>query len=53
MLNPKRGVTSPIIGFSKPERMDEALEIRGKQLTDEEMNYLEEPYSPLPIQGHS
>lgn len=53
MLNPRRGVTSPIIGFSKAERMDEALEIRGKTLTDEEMDYLEEPYKPLEIQGHS
>lgn len=53
MLNPRRGVSSPIIGFSKTERMDEALEIRGKTLTDEEMDYLEEPYKPIPIQGHS
>ena len=53
MLHPRRGVSSPIIGFSKTERIDEALEIRDKSLTDEEMDYLEAPYQPLAIQGHS
>lgn len=43
----------PIIGFSKVERIDEALEIQGKTLTDEEMKYLEEPYQPKNIMGHS
>lgn len=43
----------PIIGFSKVERIDEALEIKGKALTDEEMKYLEEPYQPKNIMGHS
>ena len=44
---------NPIIGFSKIERIDEALEIRGKTLTDEEMKYLEEPYQSKNISGHS
>jgi aryl-alcohol dehydrogenase-like predicted oxidoreductase len=46
-------VTSPIIGFSSVERMDEALEARGKTLTEEEEKYLEELYAPVPIVGHS
>jgi aryl-alcohol dehydrogenase-like predicted oxidoreductase len=46
-------VSSPIIGFSSVERMDEALEARGKELTEEEEKYLEEPYTTRPIQGHS
>lgn len=46
-------VASPIIGFSSVARMDEALDARGKDLTDEEVKYLEEPYIPRPIQGHS
>ncbi|KAI9804254.1 MAG: hypothetical protein M1833_007061 [Piccolia ochrophora] len=45
-------VTSPIIGFSKVERMDEALGARGKTLTEEEEKYLEELYHPVPISGH-
>ena len=43
----------PIIGFSKVERIDEALEVRGKTLTEEEIKYLEEPYQPKNIVGHS
>lgn len=46
-------VTSPIIGFSSVERMDEALEARGKELSEEEERYLEELYVPRAIQGHS
>lgn len=46
-------ITSPIIGFSKIERMDEALEVRGKELTEEEEKYLEELYQPQAVRGHS
>lgn len=45
-------VTSPIIGFSSVARIDEALEARGKILTDEEEKYLEELYEPKQISGH-
>lgn len=46
-------VSSPIIGFSSIERMDEAIDVRGKTLTDEEEKYLEELYQPKVITGHS
>jgi aryl-alcohol dehydrogenase-like predicted oxidoreductase len=46
-------ISSPIIGFSSVERIDEALGVRGKTLTDEEDKYLEELYKPLNIVGHS
>ena len=46
-------VASPIIGFSSIERMDEALDVRGKTLTEEEEKYLEELYVPKAIIGHS
>jgi aryl-alcohol dehydrogenase-like predicted oxidoreductase len=46
-------VSSPIIGFSSVERMDEALEARGKELSEEEEKYLEEPYVSRGVQGHS
>lgn len=45
-------VTSPIIGFSTTERMDEAIEASGKVLDEEETNYLEELYEPKTINGH-
>lgn len=46
-------VSSPIIGFSSIERLDEALGARGKVLTDEEEAYLEELYEAKKVQGHS
>ena len=48
----KKG-TVPIVGFSNLSRLEEACEVRGKTLTDEEMKYLEEPYEPKVVIGHS
>ncbi|KAF2488359.1 aldo-keto reductase-like protein [Lophium mytilinum] len=45
-------VSSPIIGFSTVERIDEALGARDKTLTNEEEKYLEELYQPRAIEGH-
>jgi len=45
-------VTSPIIGFSSVERLEEAIASRGKVLTDEQEKYLEELYQPKVVQGH-
>lgn len=45
--------TIPIVGFSNLSRLDEAADVRGKTLTDDEMKYLEEPYIPKAISGHS
>ncbi|KAH8754525.1 NADP-dependent oxidoreductase domain-containing protein [Diaporthe sp. PMI_573] len=39
-------VASPIIGFSKIERINEALDVRGKELSKDEITYLEELYKP-------
>jgi aryl-alcohol dehydrogenase-like predicted oxidoreductase len=46
-------VSAPIIGFSSVERMDEALDACGKELSRAEEEYLEEPYKPKAIVGHS
>ncbi|RYP86637.1 hypothetical protein DL769_000705 [Monosporascus sp. CRB-8-3] len=46
-------VASPIIGFSSIARIEEAIEARGKTLTDEEEKYLEELYEPKAIAGHT
>lgn len=46
-------VSSPIIGFSSVSRIQDALKIRGKRLTADEEKYLEEPYVPKAIMGHS
>lgn len=47
-----KGISSPIIGFSSVERMNEALEARGKEITPEEAKYLEEGYIPKNVFGH-
>lgn len=46
-------VTSPIIGFSSVERIDDAISARGKLLTADEEKYLEEVYTPVEVVGHS
>ncbi|KAE8448473.1 hypothetical protein EG329_009354 [Mollisiaceae sp. DMI_Dod_QoI] len=45
----------PIVGLNSPsiERLDEACALRGVHLSEEEMKYLEAPYVPKPIAGHS
>ena len=44
-------ISSPIIGFSSAKRMDEAIEANGKELSDEEERYLEEPYQAKKVAG--
>lgn len=45
-------ISSPIIGFNSVERIDEACDVRGKKLTEEEEKYLDELYEPKAIYGH-
>ena len=49
----KPGITSPIIGASKMPHLDEAIAGMDIQLSAEEMEFLEAPYVPHPIFGHS
>lgn len=44
-----RGVDVAIIGTSKVEHLEEAVEALEVKLTSDEMKYLEEPYQPKPI----
>jgi aryl-alcohol dehydrogenase-like predicted oxidoreductase len=46
-------VSSPLIGFESIERMDEALEVKGKKLSEVEGKYLEELYVPKAVNGHT
>lgn len=46
----KAGVTAPIIGFSKPEQLDEAINGLDLTLTQDQIDQLEAPYVPhLPV----
>jgi aryl-alcohol dehydrogenase (NADP+) len=47
----KPGVTSPIVGATKPHHLDDAVAALGVRLTREEIAALEEPYRPHPIAG--
>jgi aryl-alcohol dehydrogenase-like predicted oxidoreductase len=45
--------TIPIVGFSSVERLHQSIEVKGKELTEEDIKYLEEPYVPKPVVGHA
>ncbi len=49
----KPGVTAPIVGASKLAHLDEAVAALELRLDAEELAFLEEPYQPHPILGHS
>lgn len=49
----KPGVDSPIIGATKMYQLDDAETATTIKLSSEEIQYLEEPYVPHPVLGHS
>jgi aryl-alcohol dehydrogenase (NADP+) len=46
------GITSPIIGASKPGQIEAAVEALSINLSDEDVKLLEEPYRPHSVLGH-
>jgi aryl-alcohol dehydrogenase (NADP+) len=46
-------VTSPIIGATKMDHLDQAIAALEIQLSEEEIRRLEESYTPHPVLGHS
>lgn len=51
LLN-KPGITSPIVGASKPKHLEDAVAALALKLTDDEIKSLEAPYLPHAISGH-
>lgn len=49
----KPHISSPIIGATKMEHLDQAIAALDIKLTEDEVKRLEEPYKPHPILGHS
>ena len=45
-------VDAPIVGVSSVEHLEEAVEALDVSLSDSDLEYLEEPYEPLPVAGH-
>jgi len=46
------GITSPIVGASKPHHLDDAVAALTLELDEETRRFLEEPYRTRPVQGH-
>jgi aryl-alcohol dehydrogenase-like predicted oxidoreductase len=49
----QEGVTAPIIGASKMIHLEDAVAALDIELSEENLAYLEEPYQPHPVLGHS
>ncbi|MFI8191727.1 aldo/keto reductase [Streptomyces sp. NPDC085946] len=45
-------VTAPIIGASRPQHIEDAVAAVDLELSDEEIEELERPYTPHPVAGH-
>ena len=45
-------VTAPIVGATKMDHLEDALDGVDVELTDDEVELLEEPYAPRPVRGH-
>ncbi|WP_254528656.1 aldo/keto reductase [Natrinema gelatinilyticum] len=48
----KDWVDAPIVGTTSVEHLEDAVEAIEIDLTGSEMDYLEDPYEPLPVTGH-
>ena len=49
----EKGVTAPIVGVTKVEHVEQAVESLEVRLTPEDVRRLEEPYKPHPVIGHT
>ena len=47
----KPGVTAPIVGATRPGHVADALAAERLELTEQEIDRLEEPYVPHPVIG--
>jgi len=48
----KEWVDAPIVGASKIEHLEDAVEALEIDLSESDIEYLEEPYEPVPVSGH-
>ncbi|MCK4975377.1 MAG: aldo/keto reductase [Anaerolineales bacterium] len=49
----QEGVTAPIIGASKMFHLEDAIAALDIELSEKDVDYLEEPYQPHPVLGHT
>ncbi|WP_136715996.1 aldo/keto reductase [Halorientalis salina] len=48
----KEWVDAPIVGTTSVEHLEEAVEALDIDLAESDVEYLEEPYEPVPVSGH-
>jgi aryl-alcohol dehydrogenase-like predicted oxidoreductase len=48
----KDWVDAPIVGTTSVEHLEDAVEALDVDLSDSDIDYLEEPYEPVPVSGH-
>jgi aryl-alcohol dehydrogenase-like predicted oxidoreductase len=48
----KEWVTTPILGTSSVDHLEDAVEALDISLSDSDVEWLEEPYRPVPVSGH-
>ena len=48
----KPGITSPVLGATRVEHVEEAVSASNIDLESDEITFLEEPYTVHPIHGH-
>lgn len=46
------GVTAPIVGATKQHHLEDAIAAADLDLSEKDMQRLEEPYLPHPVLGH-
>jgi len=49
----KPGITAPIIGATRLDHLEDAVAALAISLSEEDVKFLEEPYMPHPVLGHS
>jgi aryl-alcohol dehydrogenase-like predicted oxidoreductase len=45
-------VDAPIVGTSSVEHLEDAVEAVDLDLSESDVEWLEEPYEPVPVSGH-
>ena len=45
-------VDAPIVGITSVDHLEDAVEAVDVDLSDDDLEYLQEPYEPLPVAGH-
>jgi aryl-alcohol dehydrogenase-like predicted oxidoreductase len=48
----KEWVTTPIVGTTSVEHLEDAVEALDIDLSESDLEFLEEPYEPIPVSGH-